>query len=124
MGTQEQIDDLMGEVVRRPDRYRDLVVTSRGLGSYSVELQVHLPRGWNAEWASVYFLVPVGYPFNRPRKFITAGNLRLEHGGHPVATESVKGGTRWSWSSTVWNERYDTLVTFVNLIRRRFEQQR
>lgn len=89
-----------------------------------------LPQGWNTATTNVYFLVPVGYPQARPDTFWTEPGLKLASGGPPVSTGTnqplgVPANLLWfSWHPAAWNPNRDNLVTYVSMIRRRFEEKR
>jgi hypothetical protein len=89
-----------------------------------------LPPGWNMDRTNVYFLVPAGYPVARPDTFWTDHGLRLASGGPPVNTGNnqppgIPPNLLWfSWHPSAWNPNRDSLVNYVAMIRRRFEEKR
>jgi len=89
-----------------------------------------LPSGWNRTHTTVYFLAPIGYPVARPDTFWTDPDLCLASGGVPVSTGTqqqpgLPPNLRWfSWHPATWNPNRDSLVTYVEMIRRRFEDRR
>jgi len=93
---------------------------------------VPLPPGWSAKETTVYFLVPVGYPGPTPDCFWADQGLLLANGTAPQASnvsEVPEGGLvgRWfSWhvvgAQQHWNPNRDDLMTFMSIIRDRFQQ--
>lgn len=89
-----------------------------------------LPDGWTPATTNVYFLVPVGYPVARPDTFWTDPGLKLASGGPPVSTgqnqpPGIPPNLLWfSWHPAAWNPNRDSLVNYVSMIRRRFEEKR
>jgi hypothetical protein len=91
-----------------------------------------LPAGWNASSTEVKFIVPVGYPGPAPDCFWTDAGLRLADGRMPQNAQDtnpipeVPGNYLWFswhvWPATQWHPSRDDLMTYVSIIRRRFEQ--
>ena len=93
---------------------------------------VAVPEGWTARETTIRFQVPVGYPMARPDCFWTDESLMLSGGRLPQNTgpTPLPGGgaptpQRWySWHVTHWSANSDTLITYVNVIRKRFAETR
>lgn len=98
-------------------------VTTKDL-SYDivVSLDLFLPDGWSKYLINIRFNIPPGYPVNNPNGFWADTDLRLKNGGFPCGV-SPYTNPDYLWfqlEPQAWNPKYDTLLTFVNLIRRRF----
>jgi hypothetical protein len=111
--------------------YADASLTPVGNGTYLVRLQDYsLPSGWKPRHTNIYFLVPAGYPVSRPDTFWTEANVFLESGGQPMnigtnQQPGVPANLKWfSWHPGTWNANRDSLITWVEMIRRRFEDRR
>lgn len=89
-----------------------------------------LPEGWSAKNTSVLFVVPAGYPIARPDCFWADAGLRLASGQPPANTtpNTQHGGPEqrlwFSWHPSSWNPNVDSLLTYVNVIRRRLQELR
>lgn len=91
---------------------------------------VALPAGWSQAATHVRFVVPTGYPYAVPDCFWADQGLRLATGAMPQNTamgNTVPGqpdpATLWfSWHVTsAWTPGRSTLMTYVKVVRRRFE---
>lgn len=88
-----------------------------------------LPSGWSKGTANVKFVVPNGYPYAPPDCFWTDSDLRLSNGAMPqncqvgnVMPGQPDPNTLWfSWHVSSWNAATCNLITYVAVIRRRFE---
>lgn len=93
---------------------------------------VPVPEGWTAKEATIRFHVPVGYPMARPDCFwadeslmLSGGRLPQNTGANPLPGGGVPTPQRWySWHVTQWSANSDTLITYVNVIRKRFSETR
>jgi hypothetical protein len=89
---------------------------------------LHLPPGWNLAVVDVWIVAPNGYPFAPPDCFWTSPELRLASQQLPQATglqplpETAQSALWFSWHVQSWNPNRDSLTTFMNVVRRRFEQ--
>jgi hypothetical protein len=87
-----------------------------------------LPLGWSKQIVTIKFLAPVGYPFGRPDCFWTDFDLKLANGNPPQRTggnpiPNVGGQHLWfSWHLSAWNPNSDNLLTYVHVIKRRFNE--
>ena len=115
----------------RRQRYTGAALTPVGNGSYLVKLEGFvLPNGWKPKITNVYFLIPAGYPVARPDTFWTEADLFLKSGNPPMNTGNtqqpgVPAGLKWfSWHPGSWNANRDNLLTWVEMVRRRFEDRR
>jgi Prokaryotic E2 family E len=100
-------------------------------GSHLVAVPgVVLPPGWNRTTADILFVAPIGYPTAPPDCFwIEPANFRLSNNGTPQNTNDsnpIPGdanpsrSTTWfSWHVQAWNPTLDSLVTYLNVIRKR-----
>lgn len=95
-------------------------------GSAAITLpSVQLPIGWNPDITTVRFIAPVGYPAARPDCFWT-DQLRLAGGAVPKNTgdnrmPGAAPGLLWfSWHVSSWSPNHDTLLTYFNVIKKRF----
>jgi len=92
---------------------------------------VSLPRGWNRQTTTILFLAPPGYPAAQPDCFwVEPGQMRLANGGtphgsndsNPIPEVSPQRQLTWfSWHLQSWNPNGDSLVTYFNVIMKRFE---
>jgi hypothetical protein len=89
---------------------------------------VPLPKGWSAERSTVYMLLPVGYPVARPDCFWADSGLRLEGNRTPQNTglsaipETVEQLLWFSWHVESWNPNSHSVLTWLRVIKKRFEQ--
>jgi hypothetical protein len=89
---------------------------------------VRMPDGWNQETVTILFLAPPGYPAAQPDCFwVEPRGVRLKNGATPQGTndsnpipEEGPRGTWFSWHLQHWNPNSDSLVTYFNVIMRRF----
>lgn len=119
---EEQFEKLKAE-------YPAATLTSLPDGSYTVTIPgIALPTGWNANQTTVRFVVPVGYPGSRPDCFWADAQLRLTSGAPPQNSGTNllpqhNGPLLWfSWHVQKWSPNSDTLLTYTNVIRNRFEK--
>ncbi|MDI1344148.1 MAG: E2/UBC family protein [Pseudolabrys sp.] len=119
---EEQFDALQKELsgasyLKIPDG--SFVVTVPGL---------RLPDGWTAPVTTVYFIAPVGYPVSRPDCFWSDADLKLTGGRVPQNTGAnpLPNGPApllwFSWHVSNWSPNADTLLTYVNVIKKRFQE--
>ena len=89
-----------------------------------------LPEGWSQASTGVSFAVPNGYPYAAPDCFWADTGLRLRAGTPPQNTGANAGQpglpptqTLWfSWHlNGNWNPSTCDLMTYVRVIRKRFE---
>ena len=127
---EEQFEELRQEGLRR-NGYAVVELTNIANGTSLITLrEFALPSGWSKQKATVYFLVPIGYPVARPDTFWTDPELQLAGGGIPVNTgsnqmEGVPPNLLWfSWHPSTWNPNRDNLITYAAMIRRRFDELR
>lgn len=121
---QRSIDDFVA-------RHPGAVVKAIANGGYSVRLdEVPLDAaGWSKATCSIAFLIPAGFPVQRPDCFWADADLRLRSGGMPSnsgfgAQHPFYPGLLWfSYHPTVWNIR-DTVETYWHLIQSRLLQAR
>ena len=84
-----------------------------------------LPPGWSKPQVTVKFIAPPGYPFGRPDCFWADSDLKLANGSPPQRTgfnaiPHVGGTHLWfSWHVGAWNSNFDSLLTFLNVIKSR-----
>jgi len=111
------------------ERYSDAVLTPQDDGTHVVSVpQLPLPTGWNRSVVDISFLVPAGYPQAVPDCFWTAPGLALAHGGAPQNTgqqftPGIPGDWVWfSWHPGTWNPNSDSLLTYLNVIRKRLNE--
>jgi hypothetical protein len=89
---------------------------------------IQLPSGWNKSTTTLLFIAPVGYPFARPDCFWTDHDLRLANGAIPQNSQlnpvpNFPGQYWWfSWHLAAWDPNNDTLVTYLNVIKRRLHE--
>ena len=100
-------------------------------GTYLISVRnIKLPEGWSKQLTAIHFIVPVGYPLARPDCFWTDPDLLLANGSMPQNTgvnpiPNVEGNHLWfSWHLTNWNANNDNLMTYLNVIKRRLQEQR
>jgi hypothetical protein len=88
---------------------------------------IALPQGWSESLTEVTFLAPIGYPLSKPDCFWAPSTLRLSGGRMPgnTAIQPIpeRGGSYlyFSWHALAWNPEGDTLLTYLRVIRARFE---
>jgi len=111
------------------EEYPAAVLTPLMDGSFTVTIPgVHLPVGWSASVSTVRFVIPVGYPASRPDCFWADNELRLASGATPQNSGANplphhSGPLLWfSWHVQSWSPNSDTLTTYMNVIRRRFNE--
>jgi hypothetical protein len=94
---------------------------------------VSLPPGWSSPATPIWFVVPNGYPYAPPDCFWADQFLRLENGQMPqnaqignVAPGQPNRETLWfSWHiQQAWKPGTSDLLTYVKVIRNRFEERR
>ena len=87
-----------------------------------------IPAGWSKSPITIKFLVPTGYPMEKPDCFWTDHDLRLLRGDLPRSSGQnpiphVGGAHLWfSWHLEAWNPNADSLLTYVHVIRKRFAE--
>ena len=91
---------------------------------------IALPKGWSQRQTHVRFVIPNGYPYAAPDCFWADHALRLEKGQLPknaqpgnVVPGQPDRNTMWfSWHvQAAWNAATCDLMTYVQVIRSRFE---
>jgi hypothetical protein len=89
---------------------------------------VDLPKGWSSARVTVYFVLPVGYPSAQPDSFWTDATLRLEGDRTPQNTglQQIPGTSElllwFSWHVQTWNPNEHSALTWLRVIKKRFEQ--
>jgi hypothetical protein len=112
--------------------YPDAQLITYPDGTYLVVLPaVALPPGWCQESTHIRFVVPAGYPYASPDCFWADPGLRLQTGAMPqnaqvgnVAPGQPDPSTLWfSWhlSPGSWAPGVSDLMTFIRVIKKRFE---
>lgn len=106
-------------------------LTPVGNGMHLVRIpKVPLPDGWSQSSTEIRFVVPNGYPYAAPDCFWADSSLRLRNGSMPQNTRvgQIMPGqsdaqTLWfSWHvNGTWNPSICDLMTYMKVIRRRFE---
>lgn len=91
---------------------------------------VVLPPGWNRQSTTLLFLAPPGYPAAQPDCFwAEPSQMRLANGGtaqgsndsNPIPELVPPRQFTWfSWHLQSWNPNRDSLVTYFNVIKKRF----
>jgi hypothetical protein len=94
---------------------------------------VTVPDGWSRSVTTVLFLTPPGYPSAQPDCFwVEPGQLRLANQGTPQGTNDSnpipglappRQFTWFSWHLQSWNPNRDSLLTYFNVIMKRFESR-
>ena len=94
--------------------------------------RIMLPKGWSAFETHIRFVIPNGYPYAAPDCFWADQSLRLENGQMPQNAQignlmpgQPDAQTLWfSWHVTngAWNAATCDLMTYVRIIRSRFEE--
>jgi hypothetical protein len=122
--TEEQIQEI-GKL------YPGATSVKAGDGSYLITIpNVELPEGWNVKSTTVRFIAPVGYPHSKPDCFWTDPNLRLVGGLNPQNTgpNPLPNGPNpqlwFSWHTQRWSPNFDSLLTYLRVIKNRFLQLR
>lgn len=91
---------------------------------------VPLPKGWSQQGTHVRFVIPNGYPYAAPDCFWADHSLRLAQGQMPQNAQlgqlmpgQPDPNTLWfSWHvQAAWNAGNCELMTYVKVIRSRFE---
>jgi hypothetical protein len=93
---------------------------------------VELPTGWSSSSTSICFIVPHGYPYAPPDCFWADKDLKIapEHPPQNAQIGYVVPGqpnpsTLWfSWHVQAWKPASCDLLTYVKIIRNRFEERR
>lgn len=110
-------------------------VAARDLPSGAVLITVPdigVPPGWNAELATIRFVVPVGYPNAQPDCFFVEPAILLKNNAVPrnTGTQQIpETSDTWFWFSWhmepgLWKANRDDLLTYLHVILSRFEQLR
>lgn len=94
---------------------------------------VQLPDGWNRRTTTVLFLTPPGYPSAQPDCFwVEPAQFRLANQGTPQGSNDsnpipglvpARQLTWFSWHLQGWNPNHDSLITYLNVIMKRFESR-
>lgn len=123
---QEQFDQLK-------EQFSEVTLTpSEGVHLIKVP-GLKLPLGWSHQTTDVRFVVPTGYPYAPPDCFWVDGNLRLQDGqmpqnaqmGNVVPGQSEQGLLWFSWHvQQAWNPGTCNLLTYLKVIRNRFEERK
>lgn len=123
---QEQFDELKQQFAGAT------LVPSEGLHLIKIP-DLKLPSGWSQSSSDVRFVVPNGYPYAPPDCFWADGNLRLPSGQMPqnaqignVVPGQPENGLLWfSWHvQQAWKPGVCNLLTYVKIIRNRFEERK
>lgn len=107
------------------------VGTALPSGAYFIEVpDFKLPAGWSRDKVTVCFLAPPGYPAAQPDCFwVDPPFLRLVDGQtlpqasneqNPIP-EVGNRGTWFSWHVQSWNPNQDSLLTYLKVIKQRFD---
>ncbi len=111
--------------------FPDATITDGADGTSLIAVpNVALPAGWSARTATVWFLVPMGYPAAQPDCFWSEPDLRLATGGlpsnsAPQALPVIGTPALWfSWHLTAWRPSYDSVSTYTRFVLRRFDDAR
>jgi hypothetical protein len=124
------LDEEFGELHQQ---FGDAILTpSEGLHLVRIP-GLALPAGWSQPVTEIRFVVPHGYPYAPPDCFWAEGTLRLQGEIMPqnaqvgyVCPGQPEGGLLWfSWHlQQPWNPSTCSLLTYVKVIRSRFEELR
>jgi len=122
------IDEQFAQVQRA---FPEATLTAMGGGVSLVRIPgVALPDGWSQPATEVLFVVPNGYPNAAPDCFWADPSLRLCNGALPQNAQIGQANSGqpdpnklwFSWHLQVaWNPMQSNLMTYINVIRRRFE---
>ena len=119
------------EALKVKDKFTQATISHNADGSYVVSIpRFSLPPGWNKTHATIYFLVPVGYPQARPDCFWSDADLMLATGAPPQNTGTqgatgIPASLKWfSWHPQSWKPNSDTLLSYIGLIQKRFQELR
>ena len=121
----QQLDLLQ---VNRPDAS----ATPLPSGAHLITIpNVKLPVGWNRPSTTILFVAPPGYPSAQPDCFwVEPSQFRVANGGTPQGSNDSnpipelvppRPFTWFSWHLQSWNPNHDSLVTYFNVIMKRFE---
>lgn len=116
---------LAAQLLEVQRRWPDATLTPVGDGSFMIGLTVKLIDGWSANEATVRFQVSSGFPMANPQHFWTNLDLKLKSGAPPDCTRleacplERESWTRFYYRVASWSPLHDTLMTYVNVIRRR-----
>jgi hypothetical protein len=122
----EQFDDL------RKIYPEAALLPSEGLHQIRIP-QMVLPDGWSQSHTEVRFVVPNGYPYSPPDCFWADMNLRLSSGqmpqnaqiGTPMPGHNDPQTLWFSWHvQNNWKPGFCDLLTYVKIIRNRFEERK
>jgi hypothetical protein len=110
--------------------YGDATITQTGPLHLVVIPRLALPAGWSQLSTNARFVVPDGYPYAPPDCFWADPALRLANGampkntaiGNPVPGQPQANLLWFSWHvGGNWNAGTCKLMTYVNVVRNRFE---
>lgn len=102
-------------------------------GSFLIVVpSIKLSTAWSKPTVVVKFVAPVGYPFGRPDCFWTDHDLRLSNGSPPQCTgpnpipnfNAATPHLWFSWHLQGWNPNSDNLLTYLHVIKCRFNEAR
>lgn len=114
------------EILRAEHPGADLNPVPGGASIISIPA-LPLPEGWSKPVTEVKFVAPVGYPFSPPDCFWADADLRAGGGAMPQnsASNPCPDGSPllwFSWHVGQWNPNSDSLLTFLRVIQRRFDE--
>jgi E2/UBC family protein E len=112
----------------------DAIATPLGTGGHLITVpNVELPDGWNRRSTTVLFVTPPGYPSAQPDCFwVEPTQFRLANQGTPQGSNDSnpipglnppRQFTWFSWHLQSWNPNRDSLITYLNVIMKRFESR-
>jgi hypothetical protein len=112
----------------------DASATPLGTGGHLITVpNVELPDGWNRRNTTVLFVTPPGYPSAQPDCFwVEPTQFRLANQGTPQGSNDsnpvpgltpARQFTWFSWHLQSWNPNRDSLITYFNVIMKRFESR-
>lgn len=125
----KSLEDQFVEVQRA---YPDAGMTSAPDGAYLISIPaMALPAGWSKSATGMCFVVPTGYPYAAPDCFWTDGDLKLASGQppqnaqignvNPAQPDATLLWFSWHLNAGLWKPSVSTLMTFIKVIKNRFD---
>lgn len=110
-------------------KYNNASIEPLPSGATIITLQnVTLPTGWSKPTSTLKFIAPSGYPFAAPDCFWADVDLRLVNGAMPQASnitappELTEPLLWFSWHVQSWNANRDNLLSYISVIKNRFNE--
>lgn len=121
---------ILEQLEQLKQKYPNSFIKERDDGSHVLIIEnFPLPKGWNKNTTTVVVFIPGCYPICKPSCFWADKDLRLEGGGVPISTCTLKNiafvsdtyDKQWfGYHPQRWYPNRDTLLTYANFVKTRF----